>query len=76
MLPVVRGGLYVLVALISSLLPAPAVEACVYQGLEDRYITGRTFDWGAEITSNLWTFPRGMERHGAAGPRSVEWTSR
>ncbi len=79
MLPIARGGFCALIALISSLLPAPTVEACtraVYHGLEDRYLTGRTFDWRAEMTSNLWIFPRGMERHGAAGPRSVEWTSR
>ena len=65
MLPIARGGFCALIALISSLLPAPTVEACtraVYHGLEDRYLTGRTFDWRAEITSNLWIFP---PRHGA-----------
>lgn len=54
-------------------------EACtraVYFGDEDRILTGRTFDWKDEIISNLWIFPRGMERTGVAGPRSVEWTSR
>ncbi len=33
-------------------------------------------DWKLEIGSNLWAFPRGMRRTGAAGPDSVEWTSR
>lgn len=57
---------------------APVAEACtrvVYQGPDGRILTGRTMDWKLPIVSNLWVFPRGMERNGAAGPRSVEWTS-
>lgn len=48
----------------------------VYHGPQGRYLTGRTMDWRDEIVSHLWIFPRGMERHGAAGPRSVKWTSK
>jgi penicillin V acylase-like amidase (Ntn superfamily) len=33
-------------------------------------------DWKLPIVSNLWVFPRGMERTGEAGPRSAQWTSR
>jgi choloylglycine hydrolase len=58
---------------------ATVAEACtraVYLGPDERVLTGRTFDWKLPITSNLWVFPRGMSRDGAAGPRSVEWTSR
>ena len=33
-------------------------------------------DWKLPMVSNLWVFPRGMERDGAAGERSVTWTSR
>ncbi|EFC91075.1 Choloylglycine hydrolase [Dethiosulfovibrio peptidovorans DSM 11002] len=46
-----------------------------YVGPEDTIITGRTMDWGSDIGSNLWVFPRGMERDGAAGPNSVKWSS-
>lgn len=46
-----------------------------YVGLEDTIITGRTMDWGSDIGSNLWVFPRGMERDGSAGPNSVKWSS-
>lgn len=54
-------------------------EACtraVYHGPNGRVLTGRSFDWKLPIISNLWVFPRGMERNGMAGPRSVQWTSR
>ena len=32
--------------------------------------------WGEDLHSNLWVFPRGMVRDGAAGPKSVKWTSK
>lgn len=62
------------------LLAAPSfAEACtraVYLGPEDRILTGRSMDWKLPIVSNLWVFPRGMERDGVAGERSAQWTSR
>jgi choloylglycine hydrolase len=33
-------------------------------------------DWVEDMSSNLWVFPRGIERDGAAGPNSVKWTSK
>ncbi len=57
---------------------SPAVEACtraVYLGPEDRVLTGRSMDWKLPMVSNLWAFPRGMARDGAAGARSAEWVS-
>lgn len=61
------------------LAAAPAAEACtraVYLGPEGRVLTGRSMDWKLPMATNLWVFPRGMERAGAAGERSVTWTSR
>lgn len=63
----------VLLAVVSS---ADACTRAVYLGPEDRVLTGRSMDWKLPMVSNLWVFPRGMERSGLAGPRSVEWTSR
>lgn len=33
-------------------------------------------DWAQDMGSNLWLFPRGIEHDGAAGPKSVRWTSK
>jgi len=33
-------------------------------------------DWKVDVGTNLWIFPRGMHRDGAAGPHSFEWTSK
>jgi penicillin V acylase-like amidase (Ntn superfamily) len=62
-----------------SVIAIPAVEACtraVYLGSDGLVITGRTMDWIEDMKSNMWIFPRGMQRDGAAGANSVKWTSK
>jgi hypothetical protein len=61
----------------AALLTAEA-QACtrvVYHGPNATYLTARSMDFKDPMVSNLWGFPRGMKRHGAAGPRSREWIS-
>ncbi|QOR70310.1 linear amide C-N hydrolase [Ruania alkalisoli] len=48
----------------------------VYLGEGDRIITARSMDWNVDLGTNIWLFPRGMKRDGAAGPHSITWTSR
>ena len=38
--------------------------------------TGRSMDWKTEMHSNLWVFPKGMERNGETGANSLKWTSK
>ncbi|HWW22671.1 MAG TPA: linear amide C-N hydrolase [Edaphobacter sp.] len=61
------------------LLAAPLAIACtrvVYLGPDDTVITARSMDWKIDVGTNLWIFPRGMHHTGAAGPNSLEWTSK
>ena len=56
--------------IIFSVIPQKRVRACtrvVYQGNKDMVITGRTMDWKEDTRSNIWFFPRGMERNGEVG---------
>lgn len=56
-----------------------AADACtraVYLGRDGMVITARSMDWRRDVATNLWIFPRGMERSGEAGPNSARWTSR
>lgn len=39
-------------------------------------ITGRNMDWKEDMGTNLWAFPAGMNKDGAAGSRSVRWVSK
>ncbi len=67
------------VALAAATVLAPAAQACtrlVHHGGDGQIVTARSMDWKQDIGTNLWVFPRGMERNGAAGPNSIEWTSR
>lgn len=53
-----------------------ACTRVVYQGPSSTIITARSMDWKDDIVTNLWIFPRGMERNGEVGPNSVIWKSR
>ncbi|NDJ17986.1 linear amide C-N hydrolase [Myxacorys almedinensis] len=64
---------------LTGLMTIPIVLGCtraVYRGLEDLVITGRTMDWLNDMKSNIWAFPRGIERDGAAGANSIRWISK
>jgi choloylglycine hydrolase len=48
----------------------------VYQGPNGTILTARSMDWKEDIKTNLWIFPRGMDRDGEAGPNSLKWKSK
>ncbi len=67
-------------AVVLTLWPYPTdVQACsriVYLGPDETVITARSMDWKEDIRSNIWVFPRGMERKSKSGPNSMSWTSK
>lgn len=67
------------IAVLTCLSAADRAEACtrlVYLGADDNVITARSMDWKVDVGTHLWSFPRGIERSGQAGPDSVAWTSK
>lgn len=69
----------VIPALLSGLAFSAIADACtrvVYLGEGNRTITARSMDWKSDVQTNLWIFPRGIERHGEVGPNSIKWTSK
>lgn len=48
----------------------------LFVGTDSVVITGRSMDWSEDMHSDLWVFPKGIKRDGAAGPRSIAWTSK
>ncbi|WP_198652200.1 linear amide C-N hydrolase [Chitinophaga deserti] len=59
--------------------PAADSNACtrvVYKGQNGTLLTARSMDWKEDIMTNLWIFPRGMQRSGETGPNSIKWTAR
>lgn len=68
--------LLVLAGLVASVESVSACTRVVYQGPNNTILTGRSMDWKEDIGSNIWIFPRGMQRDGAVGPNSLKWTSK
>ena len=48
----------------------------VYQGPNGTILTARSMDWKEDIMTNLWIFPRGMDRNGEVGQNSLKWKSK
>ncbi len=66
-------------AMFVALLAPQTASACsraLYVGSDGTVITGRSMDWKEDMHTDLWVFPRGIERDGAAGPNSPKWTSK
>lgn len=65
--------------LISPFLIQPSIEACtriVFAAPDDVVITARSMDWAEDMHSDLWIFPKGIARNGAAGENSIKWSSK
>ena len=66
--------------IVAGLAVAPfasdACTRCVYLGPDDTVIVARSMDWAENPNTNLYCFPRGMKRDGAAGANSITWTSK
>lgn len=74
-----RKSICLLLTIISITTFFADTQACtrvVYQGPNNAVLTGRSMDWKDDIMSNIWIFPRGMQRDGAVGPNSLKWKSK
>ena len=64
---------------LQPLIPARWASACTrvtYLGPDENVITARSMDWAEDPGTDLWSFPKGLKRDGAAGPGSISWTSK
>jgi penicillin V acylase-like amidase (Ntn superfamily) len=64
------------VTAISAPLLSYACTRTLYVGAGNTVITGRNMDWKEDMASNLWIFPAGIAKDGAAGEHSIKWTSK
>lgn len=55
---------------------ADACTRLLYVAPGGTVITARGMDWAEDMRSNLWVFPRGMERNGMGGANTPTWTSK
>ncbi|MFV8256342.1 linear amide C-N hydrolase [Bdellovibrio bacteriovorus] len=68
----------VLSVFLSLLLAVPAYPCTriLWDGKNQDVIVGRNMDWSEDTGSNMWLFPRGMERDGMAATNPAKWTSK
>lgn len=72
------AGVVLLLAAV-SLGGIQQIEACtraVYIGPDQMVVTGRTMDWKEDLHSNLYVFPRGIQRTGHNKEKTLNWTSK
>lgn len=56
--------------------PVNGCTRAVYLGPDQIVVTGRTMDWKEDPLSNLYLFPRGMDKRGAQSDHTVTWRSK
>lgn len=78
-------ALFMGVAALSGMVSVPDAGACtrvLYAGdstavaSERLRIVGRSLDWKTPIPTNIYVYPRGMEKVGSDTPDAVKWTSK
>lgn len=55
---------------------ADACSRVLYVGQDSLRIVGRSLDWKTPIPTNLYVYPRGIEKVGNTTPGAVKWKSR
>lgn len=55
---------------------ADACSRILYVGNDSLRIVGRSLDWKTPIPTNIYVYPRGMEKKGHSLPGAVTWTSK
>lgn len=70
------GSSFLMACMICTAQNTEACTRAVYLGPKDTVLTTRSMDWDGAIGTNLWFFPKGIKHTGAAGPASIEWTSK
>ena len=72
------AGVALVLAAVSlgSIQPVEACTRAVYIGPDQMVITGRTMDWKEDIMTNIYVFPRGIQRAGHNKDKTVNWTAK
>lgn len=71
---------YIMAAAVSAAaLSAPHAGACsrvFYKGEGDLFVIARSLDWKTPIPTNIYVYPRGMEKVSSDHANHISWTSK
>lgn len=65
--------------MLSAALVPQKADACsrvMYEGADSLYVVGRSLDWKTPIPTNLYVYPRGVEKVSSDQPGALRWRSR
>ena len=63
-------------AVSAFVFPAAEADACSrveYVGKDSLYVVGRSLDWKTPIPTNLYVYPRGMEKRSSDHDNCIRW---
>lgn len=69
-------GLLAAAAVAGGFQMGDACTRIIYQGNDNLIVIGRSLDWKTPIPTNIYVYPRGMEKVGSDRPGAVKWTSK
>lgn len=65
-----------IVLFLTSVWSTDACTRAVYLGPDNLVVTGRTMDWKEDPQSNIYLYPRGLQKRGAHTENTIKWTSK
>lgn len=68
--------LFLLFAMLLGCSNAFSCSRVVFLGQDSLTLVGRTLDWRTPIPTNLYVYPRGMEKSGAPSSNTYHWKSK
>lgn len=74
--PFIIASALAIAGMLSCVPKADACSRVVYKGNDSLYIVGRSLDWKTPIPTNLYVYPRGMEKVSSNLPGAIKWTSK
>ncbi len=69
-------GALALAGIAGTVNSADACSRILYQGTDSLYVVARSLDWKTPIPTNLYVYPRGIEKVSSDQPGAISWTSK
>lgn len=63
-------------AMAGNWMPADACTRVVYKGLDSLFVVARSLDWKTPIPTNIYVYPRGIEKQSSNLPDAIRWKSK
>ncbi len=70
------GGIAMAAISTMGAFQSDACSRVMYKGLDSLFVIGRSLDWKTPIPTNIYIYPRGMQKVSSDQPKHLTWTSK